>query len=250
MIVSNLLIFVMLYASSSAVAVDRDEYRSWARNFLAQHGVVTDNDSLLRAVEGDKRPFIRSIAADLLTNLKEPRAASLLRARLAAESDETVRAHFAGDLLKLEGRSARGLARSTLDTLKELEARMRVARGLAESGDLSGYADVVSGLKSDSSRTHLLAAQDLVAFVKACKGRDLKPEPLDVALGLLEDPSAAVRLSAAIAIAERLGDDPRSEAALRKLAAQDGDSLARSFAATSLQLWSLKMKGKNAGGRQ
>lgn len=250
MILSNLLIFAMLYVSSVAVAVDHDEYRNETKYFLTQHGVATDNDSLLRAVAEDKRPFIRSIAADLLANLKEPRTASLLRARLATESDEDVRAHFARDILMLDGRGARELARSTLDTLKSLEARMWLAWALAESGDLSGYADILSGLKSDSSRTHDLAAQDLVAFVKACNRCGLKPEPLDVALGLVEDPAVAVRLTAVTAIKQRLGDDPRSEAALRKLAAQDGDSLVRESAATSLHLWSLKMKGKGAGGPQ
>jgi HEAT repeat protein len=249
MIVSNLLVLAILYASGGAVIVDHDEYRNGARDFLARHGVATDADSLLRAVAEDKSDSVRSIAADLLANLKEPRTAPLLRARLSVESDDTVRAHFARDILELEGSGARELARSTLDTLKVLDARMWLARGLAESGDVSGYADIVAGLKSDSSRTYALAAQDLDAFVRACKGCDLRPEPLTAALGLLQDPFTSVRLSAAIAVAERLGDDARSEAALRKLATEDNDSLVRNFAATRLQLWSIERK-KKAGGRR
>jgi HEAT repeat protein len=248
MIVTNLLILAMLYASGGAVAVDHDEFRNGARDFLAKHGVATDNDSLLRAVAEDKRYYIRSIAADLLTSLKEPRTAPLLRARLAAEGDDDTRAHFARDILRLEGKEALDLARSTLAALKDLEARMWLAWALAENGDLSGYPDVLAGLKSDFSRTHDLAAQDLVAFVKTCRRCGLKPEPLDVALGLVKDSSVAVRRTSVTAIAERLGDDPRSEAALRKLATEDSDSLVRESAAAHLQLWSLKVKG-NAGGR-
>jgi hypothetical protein len=258
MIVSNLLIVTMLYAGGGAVAPDCDENPTEVSDHLAQQGIATDNDSLLREVVEEPRPVMRSIIADLLTRRNEPRTAPLLRARLAVESDDDARAHFARDILVLEGRGALDLARSTLGTLKDLEARMWLAWALAESGDLSGYPDVLAGLKLASSRahhagsTHLLAAQELVAFVKACRGCDLDPQPLDVALGLVDDPSVAVRLAAAIAVAERLGDDPRSEVALRRMAAQEGEDygLVQRYAAASLHLWSLKMKGKDAGGHQ
>jgi HEAT repeat protein len=250
MIVTKLLIGALLYTVSGAVVVDHDEYRNITKHYLEQYGVATDNGSLLRAVEEDKRPIVRSIAADLLTNLKEPRTAPLLRARLAGESDETVRAHFARDLLALEGKGAQALARSTRDALKGLEARMWLAGALAESGDLSGYSDVLAGLNSGSARAHSLAAQHVVEFVKACRGCDLKPQPLDVALGLLEDPSAAVRISAENAVTERLDDDPRSGVALSRVAATDKDELVRKFARTSLELWWQRMKKSGSGGAQ
>jgi hypothetical protein len=247
MIVAKLLIGAVLYASSGTVVVDRDEYRNSTRTYLTQHGVATDNASLLLAVAEDKRPSIRLNAADLLTNLKEPRTAPLLRARLVSEVDETVRAHFARDLLALEGQGAQALARSTRDALKGLEARMWLAGALAESGDLSGYSDVLAGLNSGSARAHSLAAQHVVEFVKICRPCDLTPRPLDLALALLEDPSADARLSASIAVAARLEDDPRCAAALEKVAATDDVQIVRTTAAAFLEPWLRKKHGGGGG---
>jgi hypothetical protein len=134
--------------------------------------------------------------------------------------------------------------------LKDTIARLSLAATLAKFGDLSGYPDVVTGVKSSVGFVQGAAANDLITFVKICPPCDVSPQPMIVALQLLDEPAASVRLSAAIAIAARLGDDPRSEVALRKLAAQDSDSLVRNFATTRLKLWSRKMKGKDAGGRQ
>lgn len=247
MFAASLLICPLLYAACGAGSLDHDEYRILARNDLERYGVASDTGSLLRAVEEDERPHVRVMAADLLANLREPRAAALLRTKLSKESAETVRAHLGRDLLELEGSSAHDLARSTLDGLKGLEARMWLAWGLAERGDLVGYPDVLAGLGSASSRTRSLAAQDLVAFVKACKACDLKPQPVDVALGPLENPAASVRLSAVTAVAVRLDDDPRCGPALEKTASTDEAQIVRGAAATFRESWLRKKRGGTGG---
>jgi hypothetical protein len=157
------------------------------------------------------------------------------RARLQVETDEIVRAHFAGDLLELDGKSADGLARSTLATLKGLEARMWLSWALATKDDLAGYSDIVSGLASSSSRLHTMAAQHLIAVANACRPCDLKPQPLNLALGMLGDSAAAVRLAAVIAVAAHLSDDPRCETALAKVAETDEAPIVRTTATSFLQ---------------
>jgi hypothetical protein len=247
MISTKLFVVAWLFASAAATGVDRDERRTTLRYALRQEGVALDSASLFRAVQDDERPAVRSLAAELLTSLAEPGIASLLRARLPKDTDTMVRAHFAMDLLQLEGGAALSLAHSTLEKLTDPSDRLALAGPLAELGDFSGYADVGSGAKSSVAPLQLAAASELRAFVSKCRPCDLSPPPIDLALSLLDAKLALVRLYAAMAVDSRLRDDPRVEVALRKIAATEQDDLVRNYVAATLRVWEREKK-RSAGG--
>lgn len=235
--ISIKLVAIAWLLSIAVTGIDHDERRATLRDALVEQGIACDSVSLVRAVQEDSRPVVRSLAAELLTSLAEPGTASLLRARLLKDTDQMVLAHLASDLLHLERGAAIPLVHSTLEKLKTPADRLVVAGPLADLGDFSAYSDVASGARSDNEPIQRAAAADLVAFVSQCRPCDLTPPPLDLALKLLSAEAFSVRLSAAIAIQPRLGDDPRVEAALRKSAATEKNETIRTYVRSVLRVW-------------
>jgi hypothetical protein len=242
----KLVAIAWLCLSLAMAGVDHDERRATLRYTLTQQGIACDSASLVRAVQEDQRPIVRSLAAELLTSLAEPGTAALLRARLQKDSDDMVLAHLASDLLDLERDAAIPLAHSTLEKLKNPEDRLLVLGPLAELGDFSGYSEVVAAVHSSYEPIQRRAVADLVAFVNKCRQCDLIPPPIELALSLLNANTFSVRLSAAIAAQARLGDDPRVEVALRKMAATEKNDSIRIYVTTILHLW--ERKSQHAGG--
>jgi hypothetical protein len=64
MTVTNLLIIAALYAGGAAVVPDCDENPTWISDYLAQQGIATDTDSLLREVVEEPRLWSRKTNKD------------------------------------------------------------------------------------------------------------------------------------------------------------------------------------------